>query len=171
MKLILRSSVFAATCMALTVIAPVTAAAQVSSAAKSACMQAVNKNYGGKVKNLSVGKSEFSEANSEVIVKADGERWRCLVSNDGVVQDLSVKSPRKNSGSAAATSGAGSASSTAQSACMAAVNKNYGGKVKNLSVAKSEFSEANSEVIVNADGERWRCLVSNDGNVQDLSVQ
>lgn len=62
------------------------------------------------------------------------------------------------------------AGSTAESACMQAVNGNYGGKVKNLSVVSSEFSQANSEVMLNADGQRWRCLVSSDGKVQDLSV-
>lgn len=55
-------------------------------------------------------------------------------------------------------------------ACMMAVNSNYGGNVNNLDVVSSEFSQANSEVVLNADGERWRCLVSNDGEVQDLSV-
>jgi hypothetical protein len=63
------------------------------------------------------------------------------------------------------------ASSAAESACMSAVNANYGGKVKHLNIVSSEFSQANSEVILNADGQRWRCLVSNDGRVQDLSVQ
>ena len=70
---------------------------EVSSAAQSACMSAVNGNYGGKVDDLKVVHSEFSQANSEVVVKAIGvrgtsqsERWKCLVSNDGKVQDLSV---------------------------------------------------------------------------------
>ena len=69
------------------------------------------------------------------------------------------------------------ATSAAESACMAAVNRNYGGKVKTVQVASSEFSQANSLVMVDAIGvrgssqtERWRCLVSNDGKVQDLSV-
>jgi hypothetical protein len=62
------------------------------------------------------------------------------------------------------------ASSAAETACMVAVNDNYGGKVRNLDVVSSEFSQANSEVVINADGQRWRCLVSNDGQVQDLSV-
>lgn len=42
-------------------------------------------------------RAEFSQANSEVFVKAIGVRgqalnelWRCLVSNTGKVQDLSV---------------------------------------------------------------------------------
>lgn len=69
------------------------------------------------------------------------------------------------------------ASGAAESACMAAVNGNYGGKVKTVQVASSEFSQANSTVMVDAVGvrgssqtERWRCLVSNDGKVQELSV-
>jgi molybdenum cofactor biosynthesis enzyme MoaA len=171
MNLILRSSALAVTCMALNLVAPAVHAAQVPSVATSACMVAVNKNYGGKVRNLKVVSSEFSQANSEVIVDADGERWRCLVSNDGTVQDLSIKSQGHTAGQAAAGDGAGNASSAAKSACMVAVNKNYGGKVRNLNVVKSEFSQANSEVIIDADGERWRCLSSNDGTVQDLSIQ
>lgn len=46
-----------------------------------------------------------------------------------------------------------------------------------MQVASSEFSQANSLVMVDAIGvrgssqtERWRCLVSNDGKVQELSV-
>jgi hypothetical protein len=69
------------------------------------------------------------------------------------------------------------ATGAAESACMAAVNSNYGGNVRSLRVASSEYSEANSLVMVDAVGvrgvsktERWRCLVSNDGEVQDLSV-
>lgn len=62
------------------------------------------------------------------------------------------------------------AGSNAESACMQAVNRNYGGKVRNLSVVSSESSQANSQVMLNADGERWRCLVSSNGTVQDLSV-
>jgi len=67
------------------------------SAAESACMVAVNNNYGGKVGNLVVTSSEFSQANSQVNIRAEGvrngptsESWKCLVSNDGVVQELSV---------------------------------------------------------------------------------
>lgn len=69
------------------------------------------------------------------------------------------------------------ASSAAESACMSAVNSNYGGNVKSVSVVSSEFSQANSTVMVRASGvrggadsEQWRCLVSSDGSVQDLSV-
>ena len=65
--------------------------AQATSAAKSACMTAVNSRYGGRVKNLNVVHSEFSQAASEVIVEADGERWRCLSSNDGEVEELRLQ--------------------------------------------------------------------------------
>ena len=65
----------------------------------------------------------------------------------------------------------------AESACMTAVNSRYAGRVKRVQVASSEFSQANSTVMVDAIGvrgssqfERWRCLVSNDGQVADLSV-
>lgn len=63
------------------------------------------------------------------------------------------------------------ASDAAETACMSAVNTNYGGNVQNIDIVSSEYSEANSEVVLNADGERWRCLVSNDGDVQELTVQ
>lgn len=67
---------------------------QSTSAAESACMAAVNRQYGGKY-DVRVARSEYSEANSLVVVEANPvggmtERWRCLVSNDGVVQDLSL---------------------------------------------------------------------------------
>jgi hypothetical protein len=69
------------------------------------------------------------------------------------------------------------ASSIAETACLSAVNAQYGGKVNSVKVASSEYSEANSIVMVDAVGvrgssstEHWRCLVSNDGKVQDLSV-
>jgi hypothetical protein len=62
---------------------------QATSAAETACMTAVNSQYGGNVKTVRVTSSEFSEANSLVMVSAVGvrggsttERWRCLVSND-----------------------------------------------------------------------------------------
>lgn len=65
----------------------------------------------------------------------------------------------------------------AESACMSAINSNYGGNVKDLKVVSSEFSQANSEVVIEAIGvrgeqknERWHCLSSNSGQVADLRV-
>lgn len=72
---------------------------QVSGNAKTACMSAVNANYAGKVDSVKVTHSEFSQANSTVMVSAIGvrggsrtEHWKCLVSQSGTVEDLSVVS-------------------------------------------------------------------------------
>jgi hypothetical protein len=69
------------------------------------------------------------------------------------------------------------ASSAAESACMSAVNGNYGGNVRDLIITSSEFSQANSVVMITASGvrggnqsERWRCLVSDTGKVVELTV-
>jgi hypothetical protein len=62
------------------------------------------------------------------------------------------------------------ASSAAETACMVAVNDNYGGKVDNITVTSSEFSQANSVVMMQAGPETWKYLVANDGNVQELNV-
>jgi hypothetical protein len=69
------------------------------------------------------------------------------------------------------------ASSAAESACMSAVNSQYGGQVATINVLSSEFSQANSVVMLAAVGvrgtnktEKFRCLVSNDGQVQELSA-
>ena len=72
---------------------------QATSAAESACMAAVNSQYGGKY-DVKVNRSEYSEANSLVIVAGgpNRERWRCLVSNDGKVQDLSLAQGKPNAG-------------------------------------------------------------------------
>jgi len=61
----------------------------VSDAAQQACLAAVsNETNEGDVTVLS---SEFSQANSEVMVGVGAQRapWRCLVSNDGAVQEVS----------------------------------------------------------------------------------
>jgi hypothetical protein len=80
---------------------------------------------------------------------------------------VSAKSPKHASTSTQA----------AETACMAAVNSQYAGKVNEVKVARAEFSQANTEVIVEAAGvrgkaktERWRCLSSSSGKVADLSV-
>ena len=69
------------------------------------------------------------------------------------------------------------ASSAAESACMSELNGQYGGRVARIDVLSSEFSQANSVVMLAAVGvrgtaqtERFRCLVSNDGQVQELSA-
>jgi hypothetical protein len=69
------------------------------------------------------------------------------------------------------------ASSAAESACMTHLNSQYGGNVARIEVLSSELSQANSEVTLAAVGvrgtnktEKFRCLVSNDGQVQELSA-
>lgn len=154
-------------------------AAGVPAVAKSACLSAVNSQYGGRVGEVKVGSSEFSQANSIVMVKAIGvrgtaqsETWKCLVSNSGRVEDLSVAAGDSN-----APAGQSKVSAVAKTACLQAVNAQYGGNVREVKVMRAEFSQANSEVFVKAIGvrgqalnEQWRCLVSSTGKVQDLSV-
>ena len=65
-----------------------------SNAAETACMSAVNSNYGGNVDEIVVTSSEFSQANSVVMMRAGGETWKCLVSDSGQVQELTVASGR-----------------------------------------------------------------------------
>jgi hypothetical protein len=76
---------------------PDTGMRQASGAAESACMSQLNSQYGGNVARIDVLSSEFSQANSVVMLAAVGvrgtaqtERFRCLVSNDGQVQELSA---------------------------------------------------------------------------------
>jgi hypothetical protein len=152
--------------MAASLVTAAAGAADVPGNAKSACMQAVNSKYDGRVRNLDIVRSEFSEANSEVILNADGEHWRCLVSNRGEVAELT----RQGGSHAAASTGP---SNIAESACMSAVNRNYDGKVKSLKIARTEPLPEKGQVIVYlvADGEHWRCRASNNGTVEDLSAK
>jgi hypothetical protein len=59
-----------------------------SAAAESACVQAVNTNYGRSV--AQVTSSSFSQAATAVMLTAEGETWKCLSSEDGRVDDLRV---------------------------------------------------------------------------------
>lgn len=59
-----------------------------SAAAEQGCVQGVNTNYGSSVARVT--SSDFSQANTEVMLTAEGETWRCLVSETGDVRDLSV---------------------------------------------------------------------------------
>jgi hypothetical protein len=62
------------------------------------------------------------------------------------------------------------ATTDAETACIRAVNTNYGGDGA-AAVTTSEFSEANSTVMLTSrDGETWRCRASNEGVVEDLAV-
>ncbi len=83
------------------------AMAQATVAAETACMEAVNRNYGGRVRDLRVVHSEFSQANSRVFIEADGERWNCLSSNDGYVEELRVEEGGRHDGGHSQGSGSG----------------------------------------------------------------
>lgn len=56
---------------------------------ENACITAVNTNMtGGSATVLS---SDFSEAGIVVTLRSrDGTNWRCLASNNGIVEDLSI---------------------------------------------------------------------------------
>ncbi len=173
----------------------------VSGAAQQACLSAVSNQTNER--NVSVMSTEFSQANSLVMVGVGANRapWRCLVSNDGVVQEVMFTgddsagvdqsaAPAENTataddgggamaGSEAATAddgGGAMAGSTAASdvsdaavqACRSTIDDQTDGEVVVLS---TEFSEANSLVMIGVGSDRapWRCLVSNDGAVQEVS--
>ncbi|SHG76388.1 hypothetical protein [Marivita hallyeonensis] len=66
-------------------------AANVGQDAIDACIDQIRAVGGPDGQSGTVLSSEFSEANSLVMFRDSGETvWRCLVSNDGVVADLSV---------------------------------------------------------------------------------
>lgn len=146
-----------------------TGGSDVSGAAINACRSAVSRETGDG--NLSVLNTEFSEANSLVMIGVGQNRapWRCLVSNDGQVQEVmftgddSAGVPDTSGGM-----GGSDVSGAAINACMAAVTDQTG--EGNISVSSTEFSEANSLVMIGVGADRapWRCLVSNDGQVQEV---
>lgn len=102
-----------------------------------------------------------AERRACVGVKVSEGRYQSITAADASHCNQSAK---------AASSGSRQASSNAESACMVAVNNNYGGNVDDILVTSSEFSQANSTVMMKAGGEDWKCLVSNGGEVADLSV-
>jgi hypothetical protein len=59
-----------------------------SSEAEFACAQAVNANFGRAV--ATVTSSEFSEANTVVMLTAEGQTFRCLTSSNGVVAEVTA---------------------------------------------------------------------------------
>jgi hypothetical protein len=68
---------------------PAASSSEVSDAAEAACLRAVSRQTGQS--DVAALYSEFSEANSMVMVGVGDLRapWRCLVSNDGVVAEVS----------------------------------------------------------------------------------
>jgi hypothetical protein len=66
--------------------------------------------------------------------------------------------------------GASRGTNAPESACMAAVNRQHGGKVRHLKVVSAECAESGCLVMVAADRERWRCFASRNGQVDELTL-
>jgi hypothetical protein len=158
-----------------------TSGSDVSDAAQQACLAAVSNetNEGDVV----VTSTEFSEANSLVMVGVGANRgpWRCLVSNDGASQEVMftgddsagvaeppASAPADNQAAAPAAPSSSDVSEAAKQACLSAVPNET--NESDVAVLSTEFSEANSLVMVGVGAQRapWRCLVSNDGAVQEV---
>lgn len=147
------------------------ASSDVSQAAIDACVAAVKGQTEG---DLAVLSTEFSEANSMVMVGVGANKapWKCLVGNDGKGAEISFAGGDGDGVEpAAAEPPAASSSDVSQAAidaCVAAVDAETDGDVAVLS---TEFSEANSMVMVGvgADKAPWKCLVGNDGKGAEIS--
>lgn len=142
------------------------------SVTNAACLAAVSKETGEK--DVSVLSNEFSEANTLVMVGVGANRapWKCLVSSDGKVQEVSFTGTDGDDPVAPAQdapAGGSEVSQVAIDACLAAVQNQT--KEPDQTVLSSEFSEANSMVMIGVGPDRapWKCLVSNDGQVQEAS--
>ena len=133
-----------------------------------ACLAAVKKETGES--NVAVLMNEYSEANTLVQIGVGSNRapWKCLVSNNGNVAEVSFMG---TDGDAVEEAPASSSSVTpaAIDACLNAVKSETG--QTDVDVLSTEFSEANSMVMVGVGSDRapWKCLVSNDGNVAEVS--
>ncbi|MCB1489022.1 MAG: hypothetical protein KDJ88_16395 [Bauldia sp.] len=160
---------------------PAAAADDTETVTNNACLAAVKKETGES--KVSILSNEFSEANTLVMVGvgANDAPWKCLVSNDGKVQEIEFTGddgdgvPTEGAdaddggGAMAGAPGGSDVSQAAIDACLAAVKKET--SEPDLAVTSSEFSEANSMVMIGVGAQRapWKCLVSNDGTVQEIS--
>ena len=68
----------------------------------------------------------------------------------------------------AGTTAIRSGSAEAEFACAQAVNRNFGRPVAR--VTSSEFSEANTVVTLTAEGQNFRCLTSESGEVFEVTA-
>ena len=59
-----------------------------SNNAESNCMVRVNSNYGGKVKEILITGSKASGSDTVVMLKADGQGFKCVATKSGNVKDL-----------------------------------------------------------------------------------
>lgn len=120
--------------------------------------------------DVTVTDNAFSEANTIVMLAVGAQKapWKCLVSNDGVVEEASFQGD-DGAGVAEQEPSSSDVSGAATDACLKAVSGET--SESDVAVLSSEFSEANSMVTIGVGAARapWRCLVSNDGAVQDVS--
>ena len=139
------------------------------------CLRAVARETGEP--NVALLREEHSEANSEVVVGVGARLapWRCLVSNSGIVADISFIGSDGDGvqdvtdSSPAVPAKDDQLTAAAVRACLAAVAKET--QERDVTVLSSEYSEANSLVMVGVGAKRapWRCLSSNDGIVAEVS--
>lgn len=62
------------------------------------------------------------------------------------------------------------ANSGAESACITAANRgSYSGQVKGLTVTGSGQVAGGTQVNLTARGKKWKCMVSDDGKVQEMA--
>ena len=134
-----------------------------------ACLAAVRKETNES--NVVVLMNEFSEANTLVQIGVGSSRapWKCLVSNDGKVAEVSFMGTDGDTVEEQPAASSSTVSQAAIDACLAAVKAQTSGG--DLDVLSTEFSEANSVVMIGVGPERapWKCLVSNDGQVAEMS--
>lgn len=58
---------------------------------------------------------------------------------------------------------------TAHTACLFAVGEKHGGEASELKIVSSKPSPGGVDVLIEADGKRWRCLATNQGKVTKLT--
>lgn len=131
----------------------------------AACMDALAQETG---ETAAVVANYFSEAATEVLLEAGetGAPWQCIVSNDGIVQQLTFQG---DDSADAASMMDPSVSPEMIEACLTAVLAQT--NEPNQSVTETLFSEANSmvKIAVGDNQSPWECLISNDGVVQQAT--
>ncbi len=148
--------------------APKAAEQDVTTVTNNACLAAAKEQTGEA--NIAVASNEFSEANTLVMLEVGAQKapWRCLVSNDGTVQEVMFTGDDSAGVPEQPQPSGSDVSAAAVDACLAAVTGQT--NENNVTVLSTEFSEANSLVMVGVGDQKapWRCLVSNDGTVQEV---
>lgn len=134
-----------------------------------ACLAAVKKETNES--NVVVLMNEFSEANTLVQIGVGSNRapWKCLVSNDGNVAEVSFMGTDGDTVEEQPAASSSSVSQAAINACLDVVKAQT--NETDVDVLSTEFSEANSLVMIGVGPQRapWKCLVSNDGQGAEAS--